>query len=284
MSGSPRHVFVQVAQARESVWETATLDRGVSKERSLERPWARAPRGLSASAKAAVRKALGLVGLVLFASPVLAAARLLLGGSAPRVADWLAVVFVLLVVVFFALLNLFVLVSVAAWIVRNRIREPYLVAPGAPLPSLVAEDASASSPPGARVLVRGTAVRLEPRGDTGPLVTDVWGRAERRTEADDFAVRRGASAIPVAVRLETAPLLLGAAELREGDEVVVVARVREVATSADRIELGGETRGVPRAPGDDVDDAPYRNAPAGPALVLGDTLAVPVTILVTRKR
>jgi hypothetical protein len=262
----PRHVFVQVPTAKESVEETATLDRGEAKKRGLPRPWARAPRGIAIAIKYVIGRLLRWVGLVLFVSPILVAVRFLIGNHYPRIADWIVVVFVLLVCLFFAILNLFVLASVAAYLVRNRERTPYLVAPRGS-PSLVADDATERSAPGARVLARGTITRLEPRGDPGPILTDAWTKSERRTEADDFAIRRKGDALPVIVRLETAPLLLSASELHEGDEVV---------------ELGGDTRRLPRAAGEEVDDAPYRSAPAGPAIIVGDTPTSPVTIVVTR--
>jgi hypothetical protein len=280
---APRHVFVQVPTAKESVEETATLDRGEAKKRGLHRPWAGAPRGIAMPIKYGIGRLLRWVGLVLFASPVLVAVRFIIGNSQPRIADWLVVIFVLVVCTFFAILNLFVVASVAAYVVRNRERTPYLVPPRGPLPNLVADDASERSAPGTRVLVRGTAVRLEPRGDPGPILTDAWTKTERRTEADDFAIRREGDALPVVVRLETAPLLLSATELREGDQVIVVAEVREHATSSDRMDLGGDTRRLPRAAGEEVDDAPYRSAPAGPAIIVGDTPTQPVTIIVTRK-
>jgi hypothetical protein len=265
---APRHVFVQVPTAKESVEETATLDRGEAKKRGLHRPWAGAPRGIAMPIKYGIGRLLRWVGLVLFASPVLVAVRFIIGNSQPRIADWLVVIFVLVVCTFFAILNLFVVASVAAYVVRNRERTPYLVPPRGPLPNLVADDASERSAPGTRVLVR---------------LTDAWTKTERRTEADDFAIRREGDALPVVVRLETAPLLLSATELREGDQVIVVAEVREHATSSDRMDLGGDTRRLPRAAGEEVDDAPYRSAPAGPAIIVGDTPTQPVTIIVTRK-
>jgi hypothetical protein len=278
-------VFLQVAVDDATLTETATLDRGPARVLRLERPWLRRPRDRVARAlKSAIGLLLRALGLALFASPTFAVGRFFAAAfGLPALADLFVVAFVLLVVAFFGVLNLFVLASFMVWAIRRFTYRPALVPPhpSAALPS--APPVTERSALGDRVLARGTVVALQPRAEQGPVLRDAWSETERRTEADDFAIRRGRGEAPVVVRLETAPLVLGAQEVHEGDEVIAVGRLRAIAPSAERIELGGETRKVPRDEADG-EGAPYRRAAAGPAFVIGDAIEEPVTIAVVRAR
>lgn len=279
---SHRHVFVQVPVDHLHVLETATLDRRISHVQQVPRPWVRPLRGRAlAAVRSRVRWVLRALGLALFASPLLAVARFLFGALRASVASAIVVVFVLLVVAFFAVLNLFVLVSLVLWLLRRIPHRPALNRPvSARPPLLAAPPATEHSAPGERVVAKGTVVGLLPRAGKGPLVVDAWSAQERRTEADDFAIRRAPGEAPVVLRMETAPLLVGGNEVHEGDEVAVIGRVRAIVDSADRIELGGEVRAVPRLHGDT--EGAYRQAPAGPAIVIGDRPHEPATIVIVR--
>lgn len=202
-----------------------------------------------------VRGALGavlrLLGRALYLSPALIVLKLILTGFSIRASDYVVVVFACLLTLFFSVLCLWVGVSLPWWYLRKALLR------FAPPPAAADNE----------VTVRGVVSGLEP----GALVVlsctadEVGTVIERAVEGECFAVvpEEGEPAIVVPRRtpfVEGGPIMVG-------DRV----EVRGVRTGAfdnrERFELDGKPAGIAD---EDDGNGPYRQAPGGPALLLGD--------------
>lgn len=235
--------------------------------------------------------ALRATGLLLVASPLLFVVKLVLAATlGPRESDIVIPFFVIVVVTFFALLNLAVLVFAVHWAFFRQRVPPPTFAPML-LGSGVAPSASASV--GAAVRARGRVVPLEEGVvvlRSAEAVVDA-GVLARVVELRCFAVVADDDETPpVVVHGPWTPTLLpdGAARepasfgadamrlagadaaafsdvesivLRAGDRVEVTGLVDAVFASADRFELDGATASLPRD-----SDEPYRGG--APRVVL----------------
>jgi hypothetical protein len=248
-----------------------------------------------------IRTATGAL-LRLLAYPLLASPLLILPKLfTPRwVSDRITVGFVLVVVVFFATLALYLLVSYAWWRRRDRTRlrfAPPASDAGAPV---VMHPGEATA--GTRVRVQGRVTALDGARIVLRAAVGDDGKPWRVVEGVPFAVvpRDG---LPLVADLVTAPIVDGptarvsASEVAErftggavalgdaddggdylevvaGDEIELIGVVARLVPDAEQFVLDGVTRGLPA--GDDGD--PYRRA-AGPAAIVG-TEAAPCVVRV----
>jgi hypothetical protein len=235
-----------------------------------------------------VRQGLGFVlrqlARAIYVSPVLIVAKLVVRAFDERASDLLLVAFAVVVVVFFVVLNLYILWSLAWWLLSRRQKSKP--------PRLEPFDARTVEEPG-RVRVVGRVERLGERGD-GVVLRDVWeGGAQpwRLTEVAVFLVRPDDASQPaVVVACTTAPEIRrrglvrpargllaamtpeatalapsavpGADDggvgltLAEGDRVEVTAVLAEPFDNLERIPLPGGELVV-----GDPEGAPYRDQP-----------------------
>jgi hypothetical protein len=234
---------------------------------------------------------LRLLAYPLLASPLLMIPKLV---SPRRVSDHLTVAFALVVVVFFATLAFYLIVTYAWWKRRDLTRLRF-APPAADDTSIVVTHPSEAAV-GTRVRGRGRVVAVDDTRVVLRAVAGDDGKSWRLVEAVPFAVvpRDG---LPLVADVQVAPLVLGATrgisagevaerfagetlgladtrdggdylEIAVGDEVELAGPVARIVPDADQFVLGGATRGLP-APSD---NDPYRSA-AGPALIVGGDAA-----------
>lgn len=207
-----------------------------------------------------VRNALGAVlrvlGRALYLSPALVVLKLVLSGFDLRISDYVIPAFASLVVLFFGVLCLWVAASLPWWFFRGR-------------KALVR---FASPPPadGTEVTVRGVVAGLEPGATEVLSCAEVSEGAviERVVVGECFAVvpEEGEPAIVVPRRT---PFLLGGA-LKIGDRVEVRGVHLGAFDNREHFEIDGRPAGLTD---DDDGHGPYRQAPGGAALLLGDDMA-----------
>ncbi|GEM_PF-3832844 len=247
----------------------------------------------------AVGKVLRWSGALLMFSPLTIIPKLFIPSSIRWVSDGLTVVFVCVVVLFFATLNLFFIVSLLWWARRGPAGARLATAK-----ELAFEGASADGTSvGARVRVDGVVVPIL------ATTAEVLRRADLRDttlqfviEASTFAVvpREGTpvivlrSAIPVfttqgkeagvsvalslsaqALARPLEALQADSWELRAGERVIVLGTVSRMVENADHFEVDGEHASLPREGGPKAD--PYRRGPGGPAVIIGEDTLVLVT-------
>ncbi len=223
-------------------------------------------------------------GMAVFVSPVLwfvhLATRNVLGGVA-------IVFFVSAVVAFFALLNLYILVSGVIFLFdrKTKVSIPF------------DEDEEHTLPLEARRFV-GTLRGVEHFDEGVILLRDAWTEDRRRVvEGHDLVIERP-DADPLVIRLETAPEMLGQGErvraseisdearrrlalgpedslraltLRVGDRIEVFSSREPGSQALDRFELGGKSRSFHRQ-----EDSAYRGSMARADVIVCDPRAVTV--------
>lgn len=237
----------------------------------------------------------------LYLSPALLVIRLVLRFAWPSASGWFLVLFVAIVVGFFAILALYIVLSLVAW-TRSQKQAPRLALH--PLDGLRQGGQPAQAMPGQAVRVEGRVVGL------GQSVVAVdflsSGDSQRLSSVAPFAVvaQEGmpcivaASRAPVLLaerRLSTALELHGAlgaqqlAELarlqdagrlalvREGDVVEIFGLMERVIPNVDHFEIDGEPGSIAAA------DSPYREGPGGPGLLLSDASGRRLTIRVVNR-
>jgi hypothetical protein len=214
-----------------------------------------------------VRNAVGAVlrvlGRVLYLSPALLVLKLILTGFDLRTSDYVIPVFASLLTLFFGVLCLWVAVSLPWWFFRGR----KALLRFAPPPAAEENE----------ITVRGVVAGLEPgAGQVLSCVEEESGSfVERVVKGECFAVvpEEGEPAI---VTPRRTPHVLGG-DVKVGDRVEVRGVRTGVFDNRERFELDGQPAGLTD---DDDGHGPYRQAPGGPALRLGDDAA---TRLVIRK-
>ena len=187
--------------------------------RSVKAPHVTRPRGALEVIREGVGWLLRGAGFLLWATPALVLVKAVLYAFHDDVtSDYVIVVFVAIVIAFFAALNLYILASVVWWVFG---RDPRLFAmkrpfddtgrPALPPAGGATDLGPAPAPVGQLVRARGAIVRLGPvREGDGTVLRDLWFSADedlRLTEAIDFAVV-GRGQIPVVVRLGSAPTII----------------------------------------------------------------------------
>ena len=214
-----------------------------------------------------VRNTLGAVlrilGRALYLSPALLVLKLLLTGFDLRISDYVIPAFASLLTLFFGVLCLWVAVSLPWWFLRGQ-KGLLRFAP----PPAAEED---------EVTVRGVVSGLEPGATEVLSCTEeaVGGLLDRVVLGECFAVvpEEGEPAIVVPRRT---PHVEGG-PLKVGDRVEVRGVRKGIFDNREHFELDGQPAGL----ADDEDGhGPYRQAPGGPAIHLGDSAA---TRLVVRK-
>lgn len=206
--------------------------------------------------RTAVGAVLRVLGRVLYLSPALIVVKLVLSGFDLRISDYVIPAFASLVVLFFGVLCLWVAVSLPWWFLRGRKRLLRFASP----------------PPadGTEMTVRGVVAGLE-RGATEVLSCAELSEGaliERVVVGECFAVipEEGDPAIVVPRRT---PFLVGGA-LKIGDRVEVRGVHAGAFDNREHFELDGRPAGLAD---DDDGHGPYRQAPGGSALLLGDDAA-----------
>ena len=197
--------------------------------------------------------AVRVLGRALYLSPALIVLKLVLTGFNLRVSDYVIPAFASLVSLFFAVLCLWVAVSLPWWLFRGR----------KGLLSFAPPPASGEND----VTVRGVVVGLEPGATVVLTCTEqeIGGLLERVVLGECFAVVPDDGDPAVVVPGRT-PYVEGG-PLSVGDRVEVRGVRTGTFDNRERFELDGQ----PAAIADDGDgDGPYRQAPGGPALRLGD--------------
>jgi hypothetical protein len=176
-------------------------------------------RGVLEVVRAGVGWLLRGAGLLIYLAPALILIKLFLYLFIDEeISDYVIVVFVGLVVAFFAALNLYIFASIVWWVFGRsprpfRLKRPFDDDGRAALPPAggITDVGPEPAPIGQLVRARGAIVRLGPnREGDGTVLRDLWfsGNMDLRlTEAIDFAVvARGQ--IPVVVRLGGAPMVV----------------------------------------------------------------------------
>lgn len=219
--------------------------------------------GVLGSVRSAVGFVLRLLGRALYLSPALIVLKLVLTGFDLRISDYVIPAFASLVTLFFGVLCLWVAVSLPWWFLRGR-KGILRFAPPPP-----AEEN--------QVTVRGVVAGLEPGASVVLTCTEEDGGSlvERVVDGECFAVvpETGEPAIVVPRRT---PFVVGG-PLAVGDRVEVRGVRTGTFDNREHFELDGQPAGLAD---DDDGHGPYRQAPGGPALILGDD---PATRLVIRK-
>jgi len=283
----------------EDVFEEHSSVEGRKTVRKVRPAWVVRGRSRLASTRGGLGRILHGLARALYLGPVLVLFKLL-ARAAGFASDYVTVAFVILVVVFFAVLDLYLFVSVIWWFGRKSAERLRLVLPrraGEKVGSGASDPAAAST--GDRVLATGRVVALA--GDGGEVLRDLWladgDRPLRLVEVTDFAVV--AEGRPtVVVSCATSPALFADG----GDRTTVRAWLEE--SSEPTRELAGPLVASERAsghafsirPGDEVRvvgalirsmpdplpepsvDSPYRRAGSGAALVVGEHGQAPVRI------
>jgi hypothetical protein len=179
--------------------------------------------------------------------------KLILTGFSLRISDYVIPAFATLLCLFFAMLGLWVAVSLPWWFFRGK-RALLTFAPRA------ATDVE-------EVIVRGVVAGLEPGATVVMTSTDekLGGLLDRVVVGECFAVvpEEGEPAIIVPRRT---PYVEGG-PVSVGDRVEVRGVRTGTFDNRERFDLDGQPAGLAD---DGAGDGPYREAPAGPALRLGD--------------
>lgn len=284
----PHHSFVATL-AGGAYDEHALLDgRGEPARRTMRPEWLQAGTSAMGSVRAGVGRVLHWLARALYVSPILVIVKAALRGTGDS--DLVTVGFVCLVLLFFTVLDFYLLVSFVWWLARRRAERLRLVLPdrgdaetgrGGVVPT-------ASAAPGDRIVARGRIVAMGTKGED--VLRDVWIvggiQPTRAVEVADFAVV-AAGEPTVVVRCETAPAVIAPTEgmrasrwlddaspatrdladragaafegtatvmtLRDGDPVEVIGRVQK--TIANPV-VGADA------------DSPYRRAGAEMALLV----------------
>ena len=205
--------------------------------------------------------AVRVLGRVLYLSPALIVLKLILSGFNLRISDYVIPAFATLLCLFFAALCLWVAVSLPWWFFRGK-RGLLTFTP--PPAADVAE-----------VIVRGVVMGLEPGATVVLTSTEekLGGLLDRVVVGECFAVvpEEGEPAIVVPRRT---PFVEGG-PLSVGDRVEVRGVRTGTFDNRERFDLDGQPAGLAD---DGKGDGPYREAPAGPALRLGDDATVRLLI------
>lgn len=247
--------------------------------------------------RSAVGRVLRWLGAVLLVSPLLIVPKLLIPSSARWISDAITVGFVCVVVLFFATLNLFFVVSLVWWMRRGATGSRFATPEEVRGRTVTPEGANA----GARVSVEGVVVPIFP-------AEVVLRRADLRDTALRFVIEASTFAVvpnegtPVIVSRTAIPVFDGSGdedgvsralsstalalarpdealraerwELRAGERVSIEGVVSRVVENADRFDIDGEPASLPR---EGQADAPYRRGPGGVALIVGDDSVVVVS-------
>ncbi len=255
---SLQHLFAQWADT-DRVGEAARVD-GVDapERRSFPAPWLRRSGAGARRVQRVVGEILHAAAFGLYLSPAL-----ILGRLGPRaVGDVCVICFVILVLAFFALLNLYIVVAVIAW---RRSRRPVpigfelpftrrggdaldLLAGGAGVVSIAAGVDDAVAGAGDTIRVRGVATRLAATHGAEQLIDDLWFPESkpryRVCGGADFVVE-GEDQIPVVVRLSSAPVVIArpAAEPRRVDDDLAAGELL-AACGIDSLGGGGVQLGL----------------------------------------
>ena len=242
----------------------------------------------------AVGKMLRWLGAMLLFSPLAIIPKLFIPSSIRWASDAITVVFVCLVVAFFAALNLWFVVSLVWWARRGPAGARLATVEELRVPTVSSTGASV----GAHVRVDGVVVALLP-------TKDVLRRAELRDTSLRFVIEASSFAVvpkegpPVIVSRTAIPIFettgseVGIGELsvtargltradealtaerwelRAGEHVAIEGTVARMVDNADHFDIDGEPSSLPRE--GNADD-PYRRAPGGPALIIGeDTIVI----------
>jgi hypothetical protein len=216
------HVFLQRATT-EGCEEQSFLD-GRSNDvrtRRVKAPYVVRQRSTLEKVRGASAWLLKNAARLVYLSPALLIIKVILKFIDDAVGDLAIVAFVLIVVLFFAALNLYIVVSILWWLFGRSpepfaLKRPFDTDGREALPVLPSRDhadvGDAPLPAGRLVRTRGSIIRLGPnREGDGTVVRDLWAEGLRLTECIDFAiVARGR--IPVVLRLESAPIVLAEPE------------------------------------------------------------------------
>jgi hypothetical protein len=218
------HVFLQ-RTTTEGCEERSFLDGRSNDVRAqrVDAPYVVRRRGTLERVRGGVAWLLKNAARLVYVSPALLIVKVILKLFDDAMSDLTIVIFVLIVVLFFAVLNLYLFVSILWWLV-GRAPQPFSLKPPfdadgrEELPLLDLGDLTdvgdAPLPAGRLVRARGAIVRLGPNsaGD-GTVVHDLWdeGLGLRLTECIDFAVV-GQGRIPVVLRLSSAPIVIAKPE------------------------------------------------------------------------
>jgi hypothetical protein len=211
------HAFLQRATV-DGGEERGFLDgrAGDLRIRPLHAPYVTRRRGVLEAIRAGVGWLLKNAARLIYLAPALVVVKLVLYFIDSPTSDLVIVAFVGLVILFFALLNLYIFISILWWLF-GRVPTPYkLEVPfddegRAALPPAggAADIRSGTESIGQLVRARGVIVRLGPsREGDATVLRDLWTEGEMRlTEAIDFAVV-GRGQLPIVVRLGSAPLVV----------------------------------------------------------------------------
>lgn len=282
-------------------------DRG-RREIGAGHPWLASHRGFFGGLQGATARALRWLGHALLVSPLLILVYWPLRQLSPVLGGWLVVGFTSTVVLFFAVLNVFIVLAMIRYVLTRQLtlRLWSQDADGV----RAAEQlmfAEASSPLTTKT---GQVIGIGAPGDGDILVRELVSRAlsVRVFEACDFAIRTDDDEY-VVVRVEDAALLLAPREpntglalpegtrnalaergvtspererslhthvVRVGDRVTITGCEDAPIARIDRFELGGELRGIKHSA---VPNAPYRGARGDTALVMRCTPEAPMLIV-----
>jgi hypothetical protein len=197
-------------------------------------PYVRRRRNLLEAARGRARWLLKNAARLIYLAPALVVLKVILYVIDEPTSDLTIVAFVGVVIVFFAVLNLYILISVLWWLFGRDPKPFTLTRPfdesgreALALPGGAADVGLEPPPVGQVVRARGTIVRLGPnREGDGSVLRDFWAEGDapfRLTEAIDFAVvARGQ--VPVVVRLGSAPMVVA-----KPDSIRLDAFAREAA-------------------------------------------------------
>ncbi len=301
-----QHLFAQIPTL-DGVEQAAKPAGAMQPTHGLFRaPWSHLPETSVERVKRWVGSALRWSARAAYLSPILIALRL----GSPEVGDAGVVIVVAIAVLFFSLLNLFVLLSLLAYRARKRAG----VTPAFRLPfsrdgrdvlglTRGGDDAGGTVAPGSRVRVTGM-LRAVPSGARGAaLVEEHWWPSEvRLTEAKDFVLDRGDLA-PVVLELEAAPVVIAPPQTKAPSEVAVdpatvdllpIPRLPEgpceqvrlcegdevvLAGTVDRVGPLGERFAEAVSP-----TGPYRGGPQRTGIVIRSSYDRPACLLLTRAR
>jgi hypothetical protein len=239
---------------------------------------------------------------LVYVSPALIVARLIVHGMDARKGEWIVAGFVGIVVLFFVMLSFYLFAAFIAW---GQTQRSALDRPSDVEEEEGATDADAADA-GMLVTITGRATRLD--ATDMPLLADFWRSALRITEASVFGVTRD-NGSPVVVLATTAPFVLGHAVGRdaasvlsaltiartevvagqegeslivaEGDEITVTGQLLDRIANIAEFELDGEMyrwgAGKPDA------ETPYRQTSVQGGLLVSDTVTAPLVVRVGKK-
>jgi len=214
-----------------------------------------------------VRNAIGavlrLLGRALYLTPALIVLKLVLTGFDLRLSDYVIPAFASLLTLFFGVLCLWVAISLPWWFLRGQ----KVLLRFTPPPAAEVNE----------ITVRGVVTGVEPGADVVLACTDetLGGLLERVVLGECFAVVPEEGEPTIVVPRRT-PFVEGG-PLKVGDHVEVRGVRKGLVDNREHFELDGRPAGLAD---DDDGHGPYRQAPGGPAFLLGDD---PATRLLVRK-